>query len=484
MPHRVTILPNHCHIEVPHGESLLAALSKAGLILDAPCGGNGNCGKCRVTVDGAEALACQTKVERNMTVTLLHRDDPQILASGQGALDMVHPGLDGYLLALDIGTTTVVGYLLDGKTGKELASAGTRNPQTAFGADVISRIHHGLRGQMEALTDSIRHCLAELTLELCRSAGISPNAIRFVSAVGNPAMQQFLLHITVDNLAKVPFAPVLTQIKTIPAVDILPLWKHGEFLIVPDIAGFVGADTVACVLACQQDNREEITLLVDIGTNGEMVLGNRHSMVACSAAAGPALEGALIRFGMRGQVGAIDHVWLENGAVSCSVIGGGSARGVCGSGLIDAVAVALEQGWINERGKILTDDGLIHLADGIFLTQEDIRQVQLAKGAIAAGIGLMASQMGIALSDIHKVFLAGAFGTYMDPKAACRIGLLPPELENKIETVGNAAGSGAKILACSPDARQRAQHIVSRTRALELSTLPEFSRCFAKNMRF
>ena len=336
----------------------------------------------------------------------------------------------------------------------------------------------------ELLTDSIRRCLETLTLTLCREACVSPGDIRQICVAGNPAMQHFLLGIPLDALASVPFSPVLTRVSTLPAKEILPLWENGTFLVVPDIAGFVGADTVASMIAAEQDIREDTVLLVDIGTNAEMVLGSRRGSVACSAAAGPALEGALIRFGMGGRSGAIDHVWPENGKFGYSVIGGAAARGICGSGLIDAVAAALDLGLLNERGKILTGDGLIHLTDSIYLTQEDIRQVQLAKGAIAAGIQLMADHMGIPLSDIQRVLLAGAFGTYMDPRSACRIGLLPRELEGKIAPVGNAALSGAVLLACDTGARERAQRIAQTTQALELGTMPGFPRCFARNMRF
>jgi len=482
MLHWVTVLPEDKRIEAAEDETLLSVLRTAGLILDAPCGGDGRCGKCRVIVDGVEMLACKTVVDRDMTVTLPHagfHSSPQDKTS-KFKVPVLHE--DGYFLAFDIGTTTVVGYLLNNKT--ELASVCLRNPQAAFGADVMSRIRLAVQGQQEALTDSIRHCLETLTHMICQQTGIFPGAIKCVSVVGNPAMQQFLLDIPVDNLAKVPFSPILTQAKTIPAKEIIPLWENAEFLVVPDIAGFVGADTVACMLAAEQDSREDIVLLVDIGTNAEMVLGNCRRRVACSAAAGPALEGALIRFGMGGQTGAIDHVWLENGEMKCSVIGGVAARGICGSGLIDAVAAALEQGILNNRGKILTEDGLIHLTDGIYLTQEDIRQVQLAKGAIAAGIQLMANHIGIPLSDIQRAFLAGAFGTYMNPKSACRMGILPKELEGKITAVGNAALSGAILLARDADAVERAQKLADTTEALELSILPEFPRCFAKNMRF
>ena len=464
--YRITVLPGQLHIETPGGGDLLAVLRSAGLRPDAPCGGQGRCGKCRVNVDGKEVLACRTAVDRDMTVTLPDHRDQRILTAG-GEVPGEGELRPGYQLAFDIGTTTVVGYLL--RDGEEIACAGMANPQAVFGADVISRIRAAVRGQMGPMTESIRACLKDLTAGLCKNG----EEVNLISVVGNSAMQQILLGIPVDNLAKVPFAPVLTRGEV-----------RGNLLIVPDIAGFVGADTVACILATGMDQTEELTLLVDIGTNGEMALGNRHKMAACSAAAGPALEGAGIKFGMRGQPGAIDHVYFEHGKLGCTVIGGGEAVGICGSGLIDAVAAALDAGWLNPRGKILTEDGLIHLANKIYLTQEDIRQVQLAKGAIAAGIYLMAENLGVTLEEIERVYLAGAFGTYMDPKSACRMGLLPRPLAGKITAVGNAAGTGAKILACCPGALERAQRIVDTTEALELAALPGFARCFAKNMRF
>ena len=478
---RVRVLPQQLDMDARDGENLLDLLRAAGLPVSAPCGGEGRCGKCRVSVDGHQIPACRVTVDRDMTVTLPEDTAQRILTDGEGWTPPAEIR-EGYLLAFDVGTTTVVGWLLE--DGRELACASASNPQAPFGADVISRIRQGVRGQAEAMTAAIRDCLEDLTGQLCRGADILPGQIGLVSIVGNPAMQQILLGLPLDNLAAVPFAPVLTEAKTVPAGKILPLLDQAELLIVPDIAGFVGADTVACVLAAGMDTAEETALLVDIGTNGEMVLGSRRRMAACSAAAGPALEGAGIRFGMRGQDGAIDHVKLEDGRLACTVIGGGKPAGICGSGLIDAVAAALDAGWLNERGKILTEDGLIHLTDHIFLTQEDIRQVQLAKGAIAAGIELMASHLGIGLADVAAVYLAGAFGTYMDPHAACRIGLLPPVLEGKIRPMGNAAGNGAKWLACSPRGLDRARRIAGDTEALELAALPGFARCFAKNMRF
>lgn len=480
----IFVLPHHKRIEAQPGENLLAVLRREGLTVDAPCGGEGTCGKCRVTLDGVSALACGVSVERNMTVLLPQQGQQVVLTDGVSVKNAAPSAAEGALLAVDIGTTTVAVYLLDGATGAQLACASAANPQRAWGADVISRLRAAREGQGEALTAAIRRCLGDMVTDLCCDAGVEPEDIRVVSVVGNPAMQQLFLGLPTDNLTAIPFAPVLREGRTQAAADYLPICQNAELLIVPDISGFVGADTVAAVLASQLHLREETALLVDIGTNGEMVMKSRGRMAACSTAAGPALEGAGIRFGMPGRPGAIDHVWLEAGEVKCSVIGGENAVGICGSGIVDAVAVALDMGWLNKRGKILRADGIIPLTGQIFLTQEDIRQVQLAKGAIAAGIELSAQQLGIALAEVEEVYLAGAFGTYMDPVSACRIGLLPPILLDKIRAVGNAAGSGARLLAADEEALKRADDLVNAVEFVELASMPRFRRCFAKNMEF
>ena len=471
-------------IAVETGAGLMDALNRGGIFPDAPCGGNGTCGKCKVFVDGAEVLACKTTVDRDITLTLPQTAELRVLHTGIYTHQRLDPLRDGYLLAFDIGTTSVVCFLLDGKTGAELAGASMLNPQTAFGADVISRIRTALRGELAQLSALIRDAMMTLIREVCSKADISPGEIGVISVVGNPAMQQLFLGISPENLSKPPFASVLTEPKVIPATDILPICPNAQLLIVPDIAGFVGADTMGCLLSTGLYAKDEITLLVDIGTNGEMVLGNKNQMIACAAAAGPALEGANIRFGMRAADGAIDHVWLENGEMKCSVIGGGEARGICGSGLIDAVAAGIRLGLLNKRGNIQNEERVMHLENGIYLTQDDIRQVQLAKGAVCTGILLMVKRMGVEPENIQTVQLAGAFGSYLDPENACRIGLIPEELFSRIEAVGNAAGSGAKMLACDKSMLEFTGVLTEKIEFLELASQPDFSKTFAKAMTF
>ncbi len=460
----ITVLPENRILQAQAGVTLHALLAGEGLI-DAPCGGQGTCGKCRVLADGREVLACRTVVDRDMTVIL-----PQATAV---PLSTPRPGA---ALAFDIGTTTLVCALLDSH-GHVVNRASTANPQRSFGADVVSRIRAANAGQREILTAQIRAAMTGLIWQLCSS----PEEIRTVAMVGNPTMQQLFLGLSVENLAQIPFTPILCKPKIADCAPILPICPNARLLTVPDISGFVGADTVAAILSCGMQDSEELTLLVDIGTNGEMVLGNRKGMVACATAAGPALEGANIRFGMRAEPGAIDRVWLKNGQIRCDTLGDAPARGICGSGLIDAVAAAMNLGLLNRRGKILGGDKVM-LTENVYLTQEDIRQVQLAKGAVAAGIRLMAKEMGVELEEIQKVVLAGAFGSCLDPGSVCRIGLLPEELLPKITSLGNAAGDGAILLAADPGLLETTARIVQSTKALDLATLPAFPRTFAKAM--
>ena len=481
---QIKFIPGNKVLMIAQTRDLMSVMQEEGIYLDAPCGGNGTCGKCRVLVGGAKVLACQTVVDRDLVVTLPENTGLHILQTGISVGQTVQPVRSGYLLAVDIGTTSVVCFLLDGKTGAELARSSMLNPQTVFGADVVSRIKAALEGNLERQKQVIQQGVGALIQAVCRDARILPEDVGVVSVVGNPAMQQLFLGILPVNLASVPFSPALTQAKQVPCADYLPVCPNAELLVVPDISGFIGADTMGCILAAQLYQKEEITLIVDIGTNGEIVLGNREYMAACSAAAGPALEGANIQCGMRGTDGAIDHVWLKNGAVRYSVIGGGEARGICGSGLVDAIAAGLSLGLLNRRGRILNEDHIIILTDGVFLTQEDVRQVQLAKGAIHAGISLLAEYLGLDIRDIRKVQLAGAFGSHLDAESACRIGLLPEELCGRIETIGNAAGSGAKMLACDKSLLPLTQELLRKIKFLELASLENFSKTFAKSMNF
>ena len=474
----ITFLPDHRQVESSGDETLLQVQIRAGLRPDAPCGGKGTCGKCTVTVDGRQVLACQTMADRNMTVILPENGENRILTGGL-AVDLQADGENEYALAFDIGTTTVVCYLLDGRSGALLAQASTMNPQAQFGADVISRIQEVLDTGTDDLMHCIREALVQLTGQVCSKAGIQPSQVGTAAIVGNTAMHHLLLDIDPKPLVTPPYMPAVFEAMEVDGL--LPI--GGTVRILPNIAGFVGGDTVGCMASARFDQLEKLTLMIDIGTNGEMVLGNKTRRIACSTAAGPAFEGAKISCGMRGAEGAVDHVWVEDGQVRYHVIGEKQAIGLCGSGLLDLVAVLLDLEIIDESGRL--EDKTYRLGDtDVVLTQKDVREVQLAKAAIRAGIELLCQELGAKLSDIQDVLLAGAFGNYLDPGSACRIGMIPPVLLERIRPIGNAAGEGAKLSAVSRKEFEYAKALGRGTDFLELASMPDFQDCYVDALEF
>ncbi|MDY6180359.1 MAG: ASKHA domain-containing protein, partial [Candidatus Faecousia sp.] len=389
-----------------------------------------------------------------------------------------------YAAAFDIGTTTVVCYLMDGREGKLLAQTSCVNPQTQFGADVISRIQYAMDKDASVMARCIRDALDKLVREAADQAGISPEEIGVTAIVGNTAMHHLLLEIDPKPLTVPPYMPSVREALEMNGASLLPSCPNSEIRILPNIAGFVGADTVGCLVATRFDRLEELTLMIDIGTNGEMVLGDRSRRIACSTAAGPAFEGAKIQCGMRGAAGAVDHVTLENGKIQWSVIGGGVPVGLCGSGLLDLVAALLETGDISESGQMLCGDRYTLEGTGVFLTRKDVREVQLAKAAIRAGIELMCSTLGVEPKDIRKVLLAGAFGNYLNPASACAIGMIPPVLLPRIQPIGNAAGGGARLCALSSREFAYSKQLAQGTEFLELASLPEFNDCYVDCLMF
>lgn len=466
---QVTVLPAGITAAVEKGTALLEALRRWGHTVDAPCGGNGSCGKCTVLVDGVWVRACQYRVEKDISVTLAKKETPQVERSEAGETERI-------CAAFDIGTTTLVGALMaHGKT----FTASALNPQVSFGADVISRIQYAGKHGVESLHSAVVQCAQDLLDALCREAEIAPEEIETIALVGNSCMQQLFLGMDADNLASPPFDVKIRKTAVFDGKTFFPSCKNAKIITPGDIAGFVGGDLLAGIVASKILETRETALLVDIGTNGEMALCHKGRLVTCATAAGPALEGANISCGMRAAPGAIHHV-TERG---CTVLGGETARGICGSGLVDAVAALLKKGILNARGKFVTGEDSCHLRDGICLSQEDVRQVQSAKGAIAAGVELLCGHLGIGVEDIDRCILAGAFGSYLDADNACRMGLLPEQLRGKVVSAGNLALEGAKSLARDPDG-DAWDAVSARAEYLDLSTLPAFPRAFAKNMRF
>ena len=486
----IQFMPGGQTVTVAEGTNLLDAARSAGLTPNAPCGGKGTCGKCKVRLlhraDQPEVLACQTKVTEAMTVRFLSEESKsQVIStrSNLGLGEFAPDSEEGYCVAFDIGTTTVVGYLLRGN-GEELGSAGRLNPQMAYGADVISRINYCLENTQEPLTSVIRNTLKEQILHLCETQGISDTEIRTVAVVGNTCMHHMLMAIDPRPLVTPPYSPGEKRALQASAMDLLGICPNATVRVFPNIAGFVGGDTVGCMTALQFDKLTEPSLLIDIGTNGELVMTDGKKMLACSTAAGPAFEGAKISCGMRAADGAIDHVWIENGEVCCSVLGDKEPVGICGSALLDAIAVFLDLECIGESGRVLTDDKLLHLKGNVALTQNDVNELQFAKGAIAAGIEMMAADLDLDLHDIQAVYLAGAFGNYKNPDSACRIGLIPSYLRSRIKPCGNAAGKGSQMAAVSREAYAYADMLATASDFLDLAAQPDFQDTYVEHLCF
>lgn len=414
--------------------------------------------------------------------------------------------------ALDIGTTTIVAYLVELRTGELLATASTLNPQATYGADVISRLDF-IRRQPDAL-DAMHRTAVQVTNSLigqaCDEAGVDNACVYELTVVGNTCMHHLFLGIDPSNIAVTPFTPAVTRALSVPAarlgVDISPV---GMVECLPNVAGYVGADIVGAIVATGLDKRSDAAVMIDIGTNGEVALWTGEELLCCSCAAGPAFEGAQITHGMRAMTGAIDHVACRDEALVISTIDDAKPTGLCGSGLLDAAAVLLDCGLLASSGRLGHDAADVPAslreriagtdpnrrfvlarpetsAEGteIALTQRDVRQLQLASGAIRAGTELLLAEAGLARDDVSEFLLAGAFGSYIRPASALRIGMLPNVPADRIRSVGNAAGMGAVLCLTSVQARAYATELARRARYVELSARLDFQEAFAEAMTF
>ena len=431
----------------------------------------------------------------------------------RGKIVDIEPGdttAQAYGMAFDIGTTSIVGSLLDLATGEQLAAVGMVNPQAPFGADLMSRIAYAQFNpkNLAQLRGKALNALNELIGQAVEKAGIEARHIYKVVVVGNTCMHHILLGIDVSYLGLAPYAPVVRDAQAIPAPDLpLKAAPSAHICTLPILAGFVGADAMACVLATGIYDSDEIRGLVDIGTNGEMVLGSKDRLIACSAPAGPAFEGAQIRHGMRGALGAIERVSIDQD-VTCGVIGGEAAVGICGSGLIEACARMSDANVINASGAIKDKPGLpsavsqrIHKGDhgqefvlvwgsqggkdeDITLTQGDIRQLQLAKSAIYSGVAMLMKEMGVGADDLAELLVCGGFGNYVDLPSAVRIRLLPEMPVDRITYAGNAALMGAQMATLSETELDRATELIGRIEHVALAARPDFQDLFIDGMGF
>jgi len=409
-----------------------------------------------------------------------------------------------YGFSVDIGTTKLAGYLINLLNGQTVSTVSSLNPQSKFGEDIIARITFTMK-DIESMNE-INRCIIEginsLIKEACHNAGISSAEILDVSVAGNTAMHHIFLGISPRYLSLAPYPPVLSRGLEVRAQDLgLNTNIGSRVYLLPVVAGFVGGDAVADVIATGIHSANDLSMLIDIGTNAEIVLGTKKNLVSCSCASGPAFEGSHIRHGMRASEGAIERIWIDPRSfdVSFKVIGNTKPVGICGSAVVEGIAEMLRTGIIDSRGRMnhnnksirKKNDSLEFLVasksdsginDDIVITQSDIREIQLAKAAVYTGISILMKHMQVKLKEIKKFYLAGAFGTYIDPTSAIDLGMFPEIPLERIQFVGNTAGSGARMTLISNPTRKLVEKIIKKIDYIELGANSNFQKEFISSM--
>lgn len=521
---KIKIVVNHGRdkivLEAKQGELLLDVLRDNGVMVPASCGGKGTCDECRVNIVGGESVrSCQYKITGDIEIALpemVHfvildqlnpharrlKNDSGITANRkENGTDISYKGkkiatIDRsreqitavFGLAVDIGTTTVVLYLVDLSSYEIVSKRAFINPQGSYGADVISRIEYTIREEkgLHTLRENLIHDINKNLREMCRQAEIPSQRIFLTTVVGNTVMLHILLGADPAPIAFAPYTPAFTDEKIITASQLnLNVHPDAVVRILPSLAGYVGADIVAGAASTDLMEKEAFTLYIDIGTNGEIVLGNREILYSCATAAGPAFEGARIQCGVGGVPGAISE--YTEGVYK--TIAGKKPVGICGSGLVDIVAYLLENNHIDFSGVMEAEfciekkekTGTDH---DIVLTQKDVREVQLAKAAIYAGIKILMDVADITFEEIENVYLAGGFGNFICPDSAIRIGLLPAELKDRIIPVGNSAGTGALQALQSITFEKEITKILDKAEYIELSMRSDFNDAYVEAMFF
>ncbi len=480
------------------GETLLNALRREGYSLPAACGGKGRCGKCRVMVNGVSRLACRVMPNPNDIIILPEHSGGKILTETLPIkLDDVENRKNGYVAAIDLGTTTIALRLYDFASGQELYTITEWNRQASYGGDVVSRMEYILAegAHLQELSSLVRTQCEEMLRAAMKAAKGTADKLLQIWVVGNTIMQHIFAGLPIDGIAVAPFKPY-----TLFEQEVEDYLLDVPLHYAPCISGYVGGDISAGLLASGLFQKQGEYLFLDIGTNGEMALGGRDGFLCCAVASGPAFEGAGISCGMPAVDGAISHVHYDNGFLY-DIIGSGKPKGLCGSGLIDLVAELLRLGCIDKGGRLLPPalvpadmrkymqedaegNGCFHLNNSIWLTARDVRNLQLAKGAVAGGIAVLLRQRGLTLEQLSGVVLAGGFGAYINAEDAVKIGLLPKLERDRYHVIGNSALAGASLLALNAPAGSQLKELVRNMEYLELSGRADFANAFAEQMIF
>jgi uncharacterized 2Fe-2S/4Fe-4S cluster protein (DUF4445 family) len=527
MNYRVEFQPSCRVVEVLDGTRLDVVATDCGVSIRRDCGGNGTCGKCKVIIDGQIVLACQTKVNRNLIVTIPDESKKResIVIQAYDFIGDIPVAFgrdsDDFGVAIDIGTTTIVAELhaINAKSG-DIERAGNKsfpivvscaNPQRIYGDDVISRIQRVIEEScfLAIFQTLVVRAINELIESLAESAGINVTKITRITVAGNTAMEQIFLGIDPSSLGYFPFKSICSEFPVCFGRDVgLNVADSCEVETLPIFGNFVGGDLVAGVLATGMWSDERTTFLIDIGTNGELVLCHRGEFYTTATAAGPAFEGGRIEYGMIAADGAIDRVMLRESGVNISTISNAPPIGICGSGLMDVVAEMLNNNLILPTGKfnvtinstflnrwrmvegrpvftLVFEEDSGRSNEAIVITQKDIRQIQLAVGAIRAGIKLLLQKINLRIEDVSVFYVAGGFGSFIRLESARRIGLIPMELElERIKICGNTSLAGARTALFDSRVAERAKSICKRANPIDLATFPDFANIFAEQMIF
>jgi len=551
----VHFIPHGIAVPVVAGSRLIDAARAAGIRMETPCDGAGTCGKCKAKVgrealqslsgdahksltmaerDAGWVLACQATVHGDLQVELdaFDSDGLQILSEGQGLAVELAPWVrksydaeagttqvlagDALLatetgdttaaifgIAVDIGTTTLVTTLLDLRTGAEIGVTSSLNPQAIHAQDVLSRIKMGSKpAGLHKLHAELIEEISRQTTQLAFKAGVALANIYEAVFSGNTTMLHLATRTDPASLGKYPYTLSLSGGQHVKARDIdLGISPHGLVYLPPLFSAYVGADITSGILSTRLAEQPGVVLLVDIGTNGEMVLSVDGRLIATSTAAGPAFEGMNIACGMRASRGAVELVALGEDGIRVETIAGGDPVGICGSGLLDVVGELASKCGLDKNGRFQNNgashshpwrdqwerlDGkpIFRIAGPVYLTQKDVRQVQLAKGAIRTGIEMLLKAAGIEAARVDRVLIAGSFGFHLRTVSLIHLGLLPKEFGDRVEFVGNTSKSGAEAFLLSRDAREEMKQIVAQVEVLELANDPAFEKAFVRSLQF
>lgn len=504
------------------GENLWQVLQKAGIPMENPCHGRGTCGKCKVKLVGARQeldpeevrflssqeraaghrLACYSKVLGDLSIELPQEAKAKVLETGYWEELSADQGDQGLGIALDIGTTTLVAELVDLATGRSLGLASAINPQKQYGLDVLTRISFGQSaGGLKALQDTIRQAISKLIQDLAGQAGLKLAGEVKLMVAANPTMAHILLGEEIHSLGRYPYEPAYAGIQRRRGAD-LGLPEISEITVLPHVSAFIGSDVVAGLALAKLDARPGNVLYMDIGTNGELVLKTGDRLLACSCAAGPALEGMNISHGCRAQAGAIEEVSIDEAGIRLKTIDDERALGICGSGILAGLRELLRVGLLKPRGVLLKPEELrgqggadcleevagkrrIRLSadPAIYLTQKDIRQVQLAKGAILSGCLALLDHAGLKPEDLAEVLIAGQFGAHLSTATLVEVGLVPAGVK-KISYLGNTAKNGAKLALLKKGIQATMDQLARSIEYVELATKDNYEGLFRQALIF